>query len=281
MHNILDEMYGDFLVCQLKSQVSVLNAYHRHDGYEVYLLVNGEADYYVNTECYRLTEGSMILMNPGEYHKAALVDKSKYQRTVLNISTCRLRSLSSELTSLEACFVNTGESGARIRMLEKSDISGFVMQIRKLEQLLLAEGVYGKDLLVNSMLSAIFVEINNYYRQRDTLQTRNIINPIVCEIISYVDNHYTGCISLADLSKHVSYNGTYLSRLFKQTMGISLSEYIMQRRIDMAKHLIDNGSPLTKACMDAGFCDYANFSRSFKAQQGCSPKKYQSRQKVR
>lgn len=277
MNNMYDEMYGDCIVCELKSNVPETSVYHRHDGYEIYLLVNGKLDYYVNTESYRLTDGHMVLMKPGEYHKANLIDTANYQRCVLNVTVSKITSLSTELTRLEACFDDLSDFGSRVHMLEKTEVSEFVMQIKKLQQLILADGVYGKDILINSILSNIFVEVNNYFRQKDNLQSGNALNPIVREIISFVDSHYTDCISLDDISKHISYNGTYLSRLFKQTMGISLFEYIMQRRIDTAKRLIDIGLPLTESCMDAGFCDYANFSRSFKAQMGCSPKKYQSR----
>ena len=51
----------------------------------------------------------------------------------------------------------------------------------------------------------------------------------------YIEQHLADSLNLATISRVVNYNETYISRLFKQLTGTSLSEYISQEKIKKAK----------------------------------------------
>ena len=61
--------------------------YHTHNGYELYFLVDGIVNYYIDQQCYRLDTKTIIVMRPGEYHRVEMLDNKIYKRFVINISS--------------------------------------------------------------------------------------------------------------------------------------------------------------------------------------------------
>jgi two-component system response regulator YesN len=73
----------------------------------------------------------------------------------------------------------------------------------------------------------------------------------------------------------VSLHPTYLSRLFKQTTGIKLSEYIMQQKLELARRLLaDKSLRIGEISTRVGFYTPSYFTRFFKRMTGTSPQEY-------
>ena len=62
-----------------------------------------------------------------------------------------------------------------------------------------------------------------------------IKNPMIRECITYLDTHYREKINLEELANTLGYTKYYLSTCFKKETGVSISEYIMEKRIAYAK----------------------------------------------
>lgn len=98
---------------------------------------------------------------------------------------------------------------------------------------------------------------------------------LVSGTIAYIEQHLTEEITLDILAEHFHHNGTYMSRCFKNITGISLHQYIIRKRISLAKKYLNEGCSPIDACYLSGFNDYSNFSRTFTKHVGESPKKFQ------
>ncbi len=96
-------------------------------------------------------------------------------------------------------------------------------------------------------------------------------------IKSYINNHISEDLSLNTLSNHVNYNSSYISRLFKQTTGLSLFDYINQCRINKAKeYLIHSDLTINLIAKKTGFDTPQYFSIVFRKATGMTPKEYRS-----
>ncbi len=72
-------------------------------------------------------------------------------------------------------------------------------------------------------------------------------------------------ITLNDVSEHVSFSVSYLSRMFKEEKSISLTSHINEVRIQNAKMLIKlSDIPMSQAAYLCGFDDQSYFSKVFK-----------------
>ena len=102
--------------------------------------------------------------------------------------------------------------------------------------------------------------------------SRAIIDTVAARLAA----HASEKISLQALAEEFGFNYTYLSYLFKKTLGRSPSEYVTQCRIDQAKRLLSQSEERSvKEISNAvGYDDPYYFSRVFKAATGLSPPEY-------
>lgn len=96
------------------------------------------------------------------------------------------------------------------------------------------------------------------------------------QLVKYVNEHYLQLENLEDITEMFHYNYAYLSRVFKKATGIPMSRYVQEKRIELAKQLIENndGMKLTEVGQMAGFGDKRHFQRVFKLCTGMTPRDY-------
>ena len=97
----------------------------------------------------------------------------------------------------------------------------------------------------------------------------------VADAIAYIYIHIMDRITINELAEAVSISPAHLSRIFKQETGISVSEYIRQRKIDMAKNLLrfSNYDFVEIAAM-LSYSSQSHFIQHFRSQVGMTPKTY-------
>lgn len=99
--------------------------------------------------------------------------------------------------------------------------------------------------------------------------------------LHYIHTHYTEKITLEEAAAHAALSPTYFSKVFKDEIGVSLTQYINQIRINHAKTLLKT-TPCTliEIAGLVGFDDQSYFSRVFKQELNISPGKYRAKSAV-
>lgn len=98
---------------------------------------------------------------------------------------------------------------------------------------------------------------------------------LLYRVIKYIDQNAHLAISVQKVASEVGYSSFYLSHVFKEKMGITLQQYITNRRIERAKELILlNRFTLTEISEQLGYINVQTFSRTFKNTVGTSPLNY-------
>ncbi|WP_283680153.1 AraC family transcriptional regulator [Lentilactobacillus sp. Marseille-Q4993] len=72
-------------------------------------------------------------------------------------------------------------------------------------------------------------------------------------------------------------NPNYIDQYFKKYMNVSIHTYVIEKRIELAKEVLREGSTVTDACNKSGFGNYSNFIRTFGTKVGVSPGKYKKK----
>ncbi|BDM83770.1 helix-turn-helix transcriptional regulator [Acaryochloris marina] len=99
--------------------------------------------------------------------------------------------------------------------------------------------------------------------------------PSLTKVTEYINDNLSKDISIRDLSKLVGISQYYFSRLFKQSVGVSPCQYIIQQRIDKAKNLLEmQNSNIAEIALNCGFTHQSHLNRYFKKHTGTTPKKY-------
>ncbi len=107
--------------------------------------------------------------------------------------------------------------------------------------------------IISSMI-AVRVEENQKKQRIDTTPVR-----------AYIDAHLDQDISLRKLSEIFAVSKEYLSTLFKREQGVTISEYVLSRRMDKAQQLIVTCQiPLSRIPEMVGYMDISHFYKNFK-----------------
>lgn len=93
--------------------------------------------------------------------------------------------------------------------------------------------------------------------------------------LSYLHEHYTQPITRKQLAADLGYHESYLSHIFSDVLHTTLTEYLLQLRLDEAAGLLQRTKmPVSDIAIRAGFGSIRSFNRAFGSAMGCTPKEY-------
>lgn len=104
-------------------------------------------------------------------------------------------------------------------------------------------------------------------------------NDHIKKATDYIKTNYARKLPVADIAAALNLNPRYLSRIFKQSTGKTVQEYIINYKIKKAKILLKHGMSVGSTAKLIGYDDSFTFSKAFKKVQGVSPKEYLSKKK--
>lgn len=133
---------------------------------------------------------------------------------------------------------------------------------------------YIRDMRINEKLGSLLALLmeQSWHPESMTVSIKRLELAAVKE---YLDEHYIEKIALDDLSEHFFINKFYLSKIFKETYGTTVNNYLISKRITRAKQLlrfIDMTVDEVGVALGMGDSNY--FSRMFRKEEGISPREY-------
>lgn len=95
------------------------------------------------------------------------------------------------------------------------------------------------------------------------------------QVIAYMDEQLAERLSLETIARQIGISPFYFCHLFKQSMGISPYQYLLQQRIERAKQLLLQNRPnIADVALAVGFSNQSHFTRQFKQMVGVTPKRW-------
>jgi AraC family transcriptional regulator len=89
----------------------------------------------------------------------------------------------------------------------------------------------------------------------------------------YIQHHLHQNLQLNEIAAIAQLSPYHFLRLFKQSMGITPHQYILQCRLNQAKHLLQHSNlSIVEIAIRTGFCDQSHLTRHFKRYVGMTPK---------
>ncbi len=255
-------------------------ALHHHDFYEIYFFLSGKVQYNIESRSYLLTPGDILLISPLELHQPVFgQEPQSYERIVLWIDKRFLEGISPPGIDLAACF-NASTPGHANLLRPEGSVRQFLSFL--LEQLMEEKESqeYAGEYFALSYLVQILVVLNRQaLRHRRDMEAKASPDSVVYQILSYINEHYSEDLTLDDLANRFFMSKYHLSREFGRLVGTSVHRYIVQKRLVMAKQMMQDGSPATEVYPHCGFGDYSNFYRAFKAEYQITPREFAARLK--
>jgi AraC family transcriptional regulator len=94
-------------------------------------------------------------------------------------------------------------------------------------------------------------------------------------LLSYIQDHLEQDIRLVDLASQINLSESYLCHLFKQSIGISPYQYVIQQRVERAKILLkQSGRTVTTIALECGFASQSHLAKYFRHHTGMNPNQF-------
>ncbi|MBN1499823.1 MAG: helix-turn-helix transcriptional regulator [Spirochaetes bacterium] len=97
---------------------------------------------------------------------------------------------------------------------------------------------------------------------------------MINKLVKYIDENCSEQLSTDSLAAVIGLNPYYLLHLFKEKIGISLHQYIIQARIKKSKEYFLSEKSILDIALDSGFYDQSHYIRNFKRHVGITPQRY-------
>lgn len=249
---------------------------HTHDGYEIYVFIQGNVNYIIGDEIYQLQPGDMLLFSGDIHHRVNPARDTPYIRSYINFMPDFIQEMVGEelLEKLMSLFGHT--NGLLIRWDDQgiAEVNEQIMKIYKERE----KEAVGSDFMMRSLLVQLLLQIyrmskDSYAQPSSPAQSMKESN--VRQMLTYLNLNYRNSFTLDELAGTMHLNKYYMCHCFKEVTGFSINNYIARRRVEEAKRLLQvSNEPIGRLSEQLGFGNSIHFSRLFKQYVGVSPQMY-------
>ena len=237
---------------------------HTHNTYEILCFLSGDADYSVEGNRYSLQHGDIMLMRKSEAHHLILRSSARYDRAIINFEIPNIAELDPE-NRLLAPFNDRPLGKFNHYSASLFPDNQWQYLINKLSDCSTPHQKLCYLLPLLSDLCECFdvVRASRSQSEKDR----------AASVIKYINRNLSSDLSLGGLAEQFYLSKTHLNRIFKQSTGSTVWDYILVKRLFLARELIHAGEQPTKVYMQCGFKDYTTFYRAYRQKFGLSPRK--------
>lgn len=225
--------------------------------HEVYLLLNGSVEFVCSSVRKSLKPFDVVVIPAGEYHH--FIPKSEdYECIALNIGS----------GLLDDRLLKDAFGDKRILRLDNNDrIVSHLLYLKEAQMT-----ASGEDF--EMILSAVATDVIFLIKQseKEVLFEESGLQHLSAEIMKYINANYKDDINLNTIAKEFFISVSTACHYFKEDFGVSIKQYIIEKKMAEAKMLIDAGQKTQDVCAKLGFDNYSTFFRAYKKHFGVSPK---------
>ena len=249
--------------------------YHCHDYYELYIHLRGGEYMGVDNKLYLLKPNQVFILPPFCMHGLSCTkEMTNYERAFLNLSPEVMGSLGCGQLDLNRFLQARASGGHHTYQLTENDAFRFVRCIRQIES---SHGRNTDALDRFQDYSQMMILLNiicQVIRHTVPVKDESSSSGVIQDVLTYINNHYTQQIRISELARRFGVSDSWLSHEFSRFTNRSVYDYVLYRRVTLARQQMLGTESLNTIAFQCGFNDYSNFLRSFTRIAGISPSRY-------
>ena len=238
----------------------VMHSHHYHDFYEIYYMVSGSCNYFIDDKIYEVSAGDIVLIPSGVIHRTNY-NSQEHTRLLIECSDNMVpKSVRDSLPSMLHLYRNN--------TVNKELYSVF----KKMEKEINDPDQFSLEIMLNMIKMVFYTLARTKSLTRDGRRKNNMIE----DVVSYLKENFNQPINLSQVAKDHFISQEHLSRTFKKHTGFGFNEYITLVRLQHAEQLLKSNTKMSisEIAYSCGFNDSNYFSDKFKRAYGISPLKY-------
>ena len=275
INNKVGYLNDNFKIFHIRDKKDIKFEYHHHDFSKIVILIDGDLTYYIEGKAYILKPWDILFVNKNEIHKPVVNPDKYYERIVIWLNPDFMAKYAQGNNDLLKCFevaIKNNYNLLRLNMKSIEVIKNLIQDIQSCNN----SNEFGSEILKESLFVQLMVLMNRLFLNSD--KNRDIediqYDKTIEGVLNYINSKLENDLSIDTISSEFFISKYYLMRKFKNQIGSSIHNYVVQKRLILARSLISDGLSMSSVCSRCGFNDYSSFVRAFKKVYGVSPSNY-------
>ena len=275
INNKVGYLNDNFKIFHIRDRKDIKFEYHHHDFSKIVILIDGDLTYYIEGKAYILKPWDILFVNKNEIHKPVVNPNKYYERIVIWLNPDFMAKYAQGNNNLLKCFevaIKNNYNLLRLNMKSIDIIKNLIQDIQNCNN----SNEFGSEILKESLFVQLMVLMNRLFLNSD--KNRDIediqYDKTIEGVLNYINSNLENDLSIDTIASEFFISKYYLMRKFKNQIGSSIHNYVVQKRLILARSLISDGLSMSSVCSRCGFNDYSSFVRAFKKVYGVSPSNY-------
>lgn len=258
----------EFRLFHIKDQTEGEFSYHYHDFHKIIVFLSGKVTYHIEGKSYHLNPWDILLVNQYAIHKPEIDTSVPYERFILWVRS------DIDPNALSACFQKAVDRSFNLVRLNSQVQEKLKDILYELESALNSQA-FAAELLSHALFTQFMVYLNRIFLEKQYIldQQSYSYDSQVENLLRYINRNLDADLSIETLAQKYYLSKYHMMRKFKEETGYTMHNYIVSKRLLLARSLITQGIPVIKAAQQSGFGDYTTFVRAYKKQFGAAPSK--------
>lgn len=261
----------DFRLFHLTGAMDEPVDWHYHTFHKIILFLSDKASYGIEGKSYALEAGDLVLVPSGCIHRPQVSPDTPYERVILYISPEFLRSKSTPDCDLESCFARA-KTEFRFVLRTGAERKVLTAGLAAMEQEQ-KENAFGAVLMSQALFFQFLLRVSRDWDERRLEYVPSTSrDEKIAALLQYLSLHLTEELRIDDLAAQFYISKYHMMRRFKEETGYTIHNYVVTKRLMLAREKISDGMSVSEACYACGFREYSSFARAYKKLFSLSPR---------
>ncbi|MBE6691398.1 MAG: helix-turn-helix domain-containing protein [Ruminococcaceae bacterium] len=244
---------------------------HWHRYAELMLVLEGQAIDLIDGQEYHIQAGDVYVLYPGMLHEQR--EAQGYRYAIIKFDHEAFMTEAESLRGLPGFhLLFSMKSGSALRAVADDATLGAVEPLaRMMEQEMQNASPESEALVWHLFMAAVAILCRSCQPSLPSLRS---YRQVIAKALGYMETHYAESVHLEDLAGITGYSRRHFTRLFRENMCCSATEYLTELRLNAACRLLKQNEPLTAVAAACGFSDAAALCHAFRRRFGVTPKAF-------
>lgn len=241
---------------------------HSHNFLEILCVQDGKGIINIEEKQFPIYTGDIVIYNAGVTHYEKSSVESPIAASFIAFDNVQLKDMPKNCILPEGknCIFNTGRETKNLIELFK------ILR----NEISVKDDFYVE--IADNISRTILIYILRIINSNQNIAKPLYIDKSIEKVLEYIDDNYLDSISLDKIAQDCFINKYHLSHLFSEQVGITVGQYILNKKLEFAKTLLrETKSPINIISIKCGFNDISYFARTFKKHIKCTPVQYRNK----